>query len=115
MISVADSFEPHIVDLLGVEYETTPRTRSVTLAAQKLGATEGEILDDENADPDAQVDYLAQMIALRLKPRAEDAPKADEHLKTLWKDDRLSIDQILQLIDDLQTAESGNDSTGSPA
>jgi hypothetical protein len=107
MISVADSFEPHVVDLLGVEYETTPRTRSVTLAAQKLGEKEGDILDDENASPDAQVDYLAKMIALRLKPRTEDALSADKHLLSLWKDDRLSIDQVLQLIDDLQAAESG--------
>jgi hypothetical protein len=109
MISVADSFTPHTVDLLGIEYETTPRTRSVTLAAQKLGEKEGNVLDDDNASPDDQVDYLAKMIALRLKPKTEGAPPADKHLKALWKEDRLSIDQVLQLIDDLQTAESGKD------
>jgi len=107
-ITVADSFQPQDVDLLGIQYETVPRTRSVTLAAQKLAEADGGILDDENASPDAQVDYLAAMLALRLKPKRETDPDAALHLKALWTADRLSLDQLLQLIDDLQAAEAGN-------
>lgn len=107
-ITVADSFEPQTVDLLGTEYQTVPRTRSVTLAAQKLGQDEGGVLDDENASPDLQVDYLARMLALRLKPTADGAPDAADHLRALWEQDRLSLDQLLKLIDDLETAEAGN-------
>ena len=106
MITVADAFTAQIVDLLGVEYETVPRTRSVTMAASKLGETEGDILDDDNADPDLQVEYLAKIVGLRLKPVDDTAQSASERLRELWKDDKLTLDQLLKLIEELSVAEA---------
>lgn len=89
------------VDLLGEAYETVPRTRSVTLEATKLSTEQGAVLEDDNANPDDQVEYLAKVLALRLKPKTDTAPPADQRLLDLWKQDLLSLDQLFGLIESL--------------
>jgi hypothetical protein len=100
-ITIADTFEPIEVDLFGLIYKTVPITRSVQHAAVELEKEAGDILNDATANPDDQVAYLAKAIALRLKAVEDDAPSAAEQIVTLYKDDKLCIDQIIGLIEDL--------------
>lgn len=108
MASITAALAGDTVDLLGEAYETVPRTRSVTIAATKLAEESGSILDDENADPDLQVEYLAKVLALRLKPKTDTAPSADQRLLDLWQQDLLSLDQLFKLIEDLSGSAEGN-------
>lgn len=104
-ITISDTFEPIEVDLFGVLYKTVPITRSVQHAAVELEKESGDILNDSTASPDDQVAYLAKAIALRLKATEDGSLNATEHIIALYNDDKLCIDQIISLIEDL----SGDD------
>jgi len=108
MTSIGSTFETKRVDLDGVAYQTIPRTRSVTLAAAKLAETEGSILDNENANPDDQVAYLAKAVALRLRPVEDGLPTANERLVDLWQTDKLTLDGLFGLIEELSGSAEGN-------
>jgi len=106
MASIEAALAGETVDLLGEAYETVPRTRSVTLAATKLATEQGMILEDDNADPDLQVEYLAKVLALRLKPKNDSSPTADVRLLDLWKQDLLSLDQLFGLIESMSAEKN---------
>jgi hypothetical protein len=105
-ITITDSFEPIEVDLLGVVYKTKPVTRSVQHEAVELEKASGAVLEDPNADPDKQVEYLAKGVGLRLVPVVEDSPSAAEHIVALYVEDRLTLDQLVGLIDQLGGTET---------
>lgn len=105
-ITISDSFEAVEVDLLGVIYKTVPITRSVQNAAVELEKANGSVLDDTTASPDAQVAYLADAVSLRLKPLDETSPSAAEHIVNLYEGDKLRLDQLVLLIDELGGSEA---------
>lgn len=106
-ITIADTFEPIEVDLFGTLYKTVPITRSVQHAAVELEKEAGDILNDATANPDDQVAYLAKAIALRLKAADDAAPSAADQIVTLYTDDKLCLDQIVGLIEDLSGDDDG--------
>jgi len=105
-ITISDSFEAVEVDLFGVVYKTIPITRSVQNKAIELEKTAGSVLEDTNATPDAQVEYLAKAVALRLVPELAESAPADEHIVSLYKADSLRLDQLVELIDQLGGSEA---------
>lgn len=105
-ITISDSFEPVEVDLLGTVYKTVPITRSVQNAAVELEKEAGGVLEDSTASPDAQVDYLAKAVGLRLKPVEDGTDPAADHIIALYNEDRLTLDQLVQLIDELGGGEA---------
>jgi hypothetical protein len=105
-ITISDTFEPVEVDLLGVDYKTKPITRSVQHQAVELEKASGAVLEDPEASPDKQVEYLAKAVGLRLVPIADDAPAAADHIIELYDADKLTLDQLVDLIDQLGGAEA---------
>ena len=105
-ITISDSFEPIEVDLLGTVYKTIPITRSVQQKAVTLETESGDVLNDTTADPDSQVEYLAKAVGLRLVPTVEGEKPADELIVELYKEDKLRLDQLVDLIDQLGGSEA---------
>lgn len=105
-ITIADTFEPIEVDLLGVVYETIPVTRSVQHKLVELEKKSGNVLEDTTANPDDQFKYLANIVAMRLKAVDDAAPDAAEHIISLYEADKLRLDQLISLIDDLGGVEA---------
>ena len=105
-ITISDAFEAVEVDLLGTLYETRPITRSVQHQAVELEKASGSVLDDQNADPDKQVEYLARVVALRLVPSQPDGMDAGDFIISLYQSDKLRLDQLVELIDELGGSEA---------
>jgi hypothetical protein len=105
-ITIADTFETVEVDLLGVVYRTIPVTRSVQHKLVELEKASGGVLEDTTANPDDQFAYLASIVGLRLEAIDEAAPPATEHIVGLYEADKLRLDQLVGLIDDLGGVEA---------
>ena len=104
-ITIADSFESVEVDLLGTVYKTIPITRSVQQKAVALEKESGSVLNDVDASPDSQVEYLAKQVGMQLVAVDPASPVADKLIVQLYKDDKLRLDQLVNLIEQLGGSE----------
>ena len=105
-ITVSDSFEESEVDIFGTVYKTIPVTRSVENAAVELEKTSGGVLEDEKASPTAKFEYLAKVLALRLRPVEVDEPPVDVLALGLYEEDKLRSDQLIGLLEQLGEQEN---------
>lgn len=106
-------YEQVDVDLFGTEFISVPSTRSTIKAARQLQDANQELLanekgiDDLTADEaDALVAYFGAILDLRLKANGNGRTKPSTLLTRKWEGDELQLAQVLQLMQDIQSAEA---------
>ncbi len=103
--------EAHVeVDLWGTMYDLLPVTRSLETPLAEAGRKVTEVLtqEPEAGKEEAQADQLVEAVSavldLRLKPQNGARTKASKKILDAWKADKLSVDQILDFLEDLKDA-----------
>jgi hypothetical protein len=90
------------VEMWDKTFETIPATRSVE---RNVAALERQLTELPDDDTDKMVELTAQVIDLRLKPKGNARKKAGELVIEKWQADELTLDALLQFVNDLGAAD----------
>lgn len=113
-ITAADLFDEVDVDLWGTEFRLREGTRSVQT---KLATAQDAIKDIDETDPDAMAAAVIALLDALLEPVANGDGKRT-HAKTVldkqWKADKLGLDRLLAISDQIQKAVEDRGRPSSP-
>ena len=118
-ISAAELFEDVDVDLWGAQYRLREGTRDVQMKLAKAQAVLDGLDEVEDADPDAVVAALADVLDVLIEPLGDDGGKkvkAATVINRKWTANELGVERLTAIAESIvNAAESRGRPTSAPA